>query len=75
VKISDAVLRQREGTSQVKTAVVDIVGAVNQSLVGSADNTKNAESLLQLSHDLKEAAKHFRVSSGNDASEAAHGGA
>jgi methyl-accepting chemotaxis protein len=73
VKISDAVLRQREGTAQVKTAVVDIVGAVNASLVGSADNTKNAESLLQLSHDLKEAAKRFRVISGNDAPEAAHG--
>jgi methyl-accepting chemotaxis protein len=75
VKISDAVTRQREGTSQVKTAVVDIVGAVNDSLGGSADNTKNAQSLLQLSHDLKVAAKNFRVGVGSDVAEAIHAGA
>jgi methyl-accepting chemotaxis protein len=75
VKISDAVLRQREGTAQVKTAVVDIVGAVNDSLVGSADNTRNAESLLQLSHDLKIAAKNFRVSANADGADGAHAGA
>jgi methyl-accepting chemotaxis protein len=75
VKISDAVLRQREGTAQVKTAVVDIVGAVNDSLVGSADNTRNAESLLQLSHDLKVAAKNFRVSANADGADGAHAGA
>jgi methyl-accepting chemotaxis protein len=60
-KISDAVTRQREGTTQVKTAIIDIVGAVNDSLSGSGDNTRNGESLLQLSHDLKQAAKKFRV--------------
>lgn len=60
-KISEAVVRQREGTSQVKTAVVEIVNAVNDSLSGSGDTTKNAESLLQLSHELKTAAKNFRV--------------
>jgi len=60
-KISDAVVRQREGTTQVKTAVVDIVGAVNDTLSSSGDTTRNAESLLQLSHDLKIAAKNFRV--------------
>jgi methyl-accepting chemotaxis protein len=61
VKISDAVGRQREGTSQVKTAIVDIVGSVNDTLSSSGDTTRNAESLLQLSHDLKIAAKNFRV--------------
>jgi methyl-accepting chemotaxis protein len=60
-KISDAVARQREGTTQVKTAVIEIVGAVNDSLSGSGDNTKNGESLLQLSHELKLAAKKFRI--------------
>lgn len=60
-KISEAVARQREGTSQVKTAVVDIVGVVNDSLSGNGETTKNAESLLQLSRDLKVAAKNFRV--------------
>jgi methyl-accepting chemotaxis protein len=65
-KISDAAARQREGTSQVKTAIVDIVGAVNDSLGGSAATTRNAESLLQLSHDLKLTAKNFRID-GHDA--------
>jgi methyl-accepting chemotaxis protein len=60
-KISEAVGRQREGTSQVRTAVVDIVGSVNDTLSSNGDTTRNAESLLQLSHDLKVAAKHFRV--------------
>ena len=60
-KISEAVARQREGTAQVRTAIVDIVGAVNDSLSGSAETTRNAESLLQLSHELKVAAKNFRV--------------
>jgi methyl-accepting chemotaxis protein len=60
-KISEAVGRQREGTSQVKTAVVDIVGSVNDTLSSNGDTTRNAESLLQLSHDLKVAAKNFRV--------------
>jgi methyl-accepting chemotaxis protein len=67
-KISDAVARQREGTSQVKTAIVEIVGAVNDSLTGSNDSTRNGESLLQLSHELKLAAKKFRVS-GHDSTE------
>ena len=62
-KISEAVGRQREGTTQVKTAIIDIVGAVNDSLSTSGLTTRNAESLLQLSHDLKEAAKNFRVGS------------
>jgi methyl-accepting chemotaxis protein len=60
-KISDAVDRQREGTAQVKTAIVDIVGAVNDTLTSSADATRSAESLLQLSHELKTVAKSFRV--------------
>jgi methyl-accepting chemotaxis protein len=60
-KISDAVERQREGTAQVRTAVVDIVGAVNDSLSGSGHTTRNAESLLELSHELKLAARKFRV--------------
>lgn len=59
--ISDLAARQREGTTQVKTAVVDIVGAVNDALSGSSDTTRNAEGLLELSHDLKVAAQRFRV--------------
>ena len=70
-KISEAVARQREGTTQVKTAIVDIVGVVNDSLSGSGDMTRNAESLLQLSHDLKVAAKHFRVGRAYDQAEVA----
>jgi methyl-accepting chemotaxis protein len=69
-KISEAVLRQREGTAQVRTAVVAIAGAVNDSLSSSADNTKNAESLLQLSRDLKVATKHFRVGTGHEPADA-----
>jgi methyl-accepting chemotaxis protein len=65
-KISEAVARQREGTTQVKTAIVDIVGVVNDSLSGSGDTTRNAESLLQLSHDLKVAARNFRVGNAHD---------
>jgi methyl-accepting chemotaxis protein len=60
-KISDAVTRQREGTSQVKTAIIDIVSSVNESLNSNGDSTRSAESLLQLSHELKVAAKNFRV--------------
>ncbi|WP_437677795.1 methyl-accepting chemotaxis protein [Sorangium sp. So ce131] len=60
-KISDAVDHQREGTARVKTAIVDIVGAVNDTLTSSADATRAAESLLQLSHELKAAARAFRV--------------
>jgi methyl-accepting chemotaxis protein len=67
-KISEAAARQREGTSQVRTAVVDIVGAVNDSLSSSGDTTRNAESLLQLSHELKVAARNFRVG-GHDTSD------
>jgi methyl-accepting chemotaxis protein len=74
-KISEAVVRQREGTSQVKTAVVDIVGAVNDSMSSSADTTRNAESLLQLSHELKVAARRFRVGSAQDVAELTDGGA
>jgi methyl-accepting chemotaxis protein len=59
--ISDAAGRQREGTTQVKTAIVDIVSAVNDTLSNSGEATRSAESLLQLSHDLKVAAKNFRV--------------
>ena len=68
-KISDAVARQREGTTQVRTALVEIVSVVNDSLNGSSDTTRGAESLLQLSHELKVTAKNFRVASGNGASE------
>jgi methyl-accepting chemotaxis protein len=55
--------------------VIDIVGAVNDSLRGSADNTRSADGLLQLSHDLKAAARNFRVGARNDAGEAHDEGA
>ena len=71
-KISDAAARQREGTTQVRTALVEIVGVVNDSLNGSSDTTRGAESLLQLSHELKQTAKNFRVESLNGSSELAH---
>jgi len=64
-KISEAVARQREGTAHVKTAIVEIVGSVNESLSTSGVSTRNAESLLQLSRDLKTAAKNFRVAGGD----------
>ncbi len=72
-KISEAVARQREGTAQVKTAIVDVVGAVNDSMSSNGETTHNAESLLQLSHELKLAAKNFRVS-GHDSPEIADEG-
>jgi methyl-accepting chemotaxis protein len=65
-KISDAVIRQREGTAQVKTAIVDIVSTVNDALSSSGESTRSAESLLQLSHELKVAATKFEVG-GHDA--------
>ena len=70
-KISEAVARQREGTTQVRTALVEIVGVVNDTLNGSSDTTKGAESLLQLSHELKLTAKNFRVGV-NGSSELTH---
>lgn len=60
-KISDAVRRHQEGTSQAKVAADEIVRAVNDSLLGSAATTRSAESLLQLSHELKQAIQLFRV--------------
>ncbi|MFT3922237.1 MAG: HAMP domain-containing methyl-accepting chemotaxis protein [Myxococcales bacterium] len=60
-KITSAVGQQREGTSQVKGAAEEIVRVVNTSLDGTAQITRSAESLLQLSHELKDAAKAFRL--------------
>ena len=60
-KISDAVRRHQEGTSQAKGAADEVVRAVNESLTGSAATTRSAESLLQLSHELKQAVQAFRV--------------
>ena len=69
-KISQAVGQQREGTSQVKTAIVEIVSGVNESLSSSEETTQNAEGLLQLSHELKTTASNFRVD-GRDGADAA----
>jgi methyl-accepting chemotaxis protein len=60
-KISDAIRRHQEGTSQAKVAADEIVRAVNDSLTGSAATTRSAESLLQLSHELKQAIQVFRI--------------
>ncbi len=65
-KISSAVSQQREGTSQVKSAAEEIVRVVNSSLEGTAQITRSAEALLELSHELKSAAKAFRLE-GEDA--------
>jgi methyl-accepting chemotaxis protein len=60
-KISDAVSHQREGTGQVKGAADEIVRVVNSSLDGTAEITRSAEALLQLSHELKSEAGAFRL--------------
>jgi len=60
-KISEAVARQREGTSQVKSSADEIVRVVNESLHGRAETTNNAEALLQLSQNLKETVTVFRL--------------
>lgn len=60
-KISSAVGHQREGTGQVKGAVDEIVRVVNSSLDGTAQITRSAEALLQLSQELKAEAGAFRV--------------
>jgi len=60
-KISEAVAQQREGTGQVKGAIIDILNSVNDSLSSSGETTRNAEGLLQLSHELKTTAANFRV--------------
>lgn len=65
VKITEAVVRQREGTSQVKSSADEIVRVVNESLRGRADTTSSAESLLKLSQDLKEAVSVFRLDAGD----------
>ncbi|MCB9596746.1 MAG: HAMP domain-containing protein [Sandaracinaceae bacterium] len=61
VKISDAVRRQQEGTNQAKVAADEVVRAVNESLSGAEDTTASAESLLELSHDLKNTLRAFRT--------------
>jgi methyl-accepting chemotaxis protein len=60
-KISQAVSQQREGTTQVRTAISDLVSGVNEALGSSEETTRNAEGLLQLSHELKTTASNFRV--------------
>jgi methyl-accepting chemotaxis protein len=60
-KISEAVAHQREGTGQVKGAADEIVRVVNSSLDGTAEITRSAEALLQLSHELKSGAGAFRL--------------
>ncbi len=60
-KISSAVGEQKEGTRQAKVAADEVVRAVNESLSGAEDTTRSAESLLELSHELKERLKAFRV--------------
>ena len=74
-KISQAVAQQREGTTQVKTAIVDIATGVNEALGASEETTHNAEGLLQLSHELKTTASSFRVRTrdGADVSDEASG--
>jgi len=60
-KISDAVKRQKDGTQQAKVAADEVVRAVNESLSGAEDTTRSAESLLELSHELKHTLKAFRT--------------
>ena len=62
-KISAAVGRQREGTSQVKSSADEIVRVVGESLRGRAETTGSAEALLKLSQDLKESISVFRLHS------------
>jgi methyl-accepting chemotaxis protein len=60
-KITSAMGQQREGTGQVKGAADEIVRVVNASLDGTADITRSAEALLQLSHELKTSTSAFRL--------------
>ncbi len=61
VKISEAVRRQQEGTNQAKVAADEVVRAVNESLSGAEDTTASAESLLELSHELKNTLRAFKT--------------
>ncbi len=61
VKISDAIVRQREGTAQVKASADEIVHVVNESLEGRAETTSSAEALLTLSQELRDAVSLFRI--------------
>lgn len=63
-KISQSMTFQMEGTSQVKSAADEIVRAVNDALAGAAASTESAETLLELSHELRQAAEAFRLSPG-----------
>jgi methyl-accepting chemotaxis protein len=69
VKISDAIVRQREGTAQVKASADEIVNVVNESLEGRAETTSSAEALLTLSQELREAVSSFRVGAASSPSD------
>jgi methyl-accepting chemotaxis protein len=59
-KISDAAVRQQGGTDEVRTAADEIVRVLNESLAGSGETTRSAETLMQLSQETKTAAQTFR---------------
>lgn len=60
-KISQAVGQQLEGTAQVKVAADEIVSVVHASLEGTAEITRSAESLHQLSQELRTATEAMRT--------------
>jgi len=62
MNISTAAAQQQEGTNQVNAAAAEIVSVVNEALSASAESTRSAETLLQLSQELKTAAEAFRFS-------------
>lgn len=60
-KISQAVGQQLEGTAQVKVAADEIVSVVHSSLEGTAEITRSAESLHELSKELRSATEAMRT--------------
>lgn len=68
-QISDAAQRQQVGTDEVRVAAEDIARVLNEGLSGSADSTRSAENLLQLSQETKSAAQTFRLAKAQHAAE------
>jgi len=60
-EISDAAGMQREGTEQAKASAEEVLRVVNQTLEAVSDTSQSAESLLQLSQDLKETMRTFKL--------------
>jgi methyl-accepting chemotaxis protein len=60
-QISEAAGMQREGTEQAKASAEEVLRVVNQTLEAVSETSTSAESLLQLSQDLKLTMNHFKL--------------